>query len=148
MYYFAYGSNMDLNRLSGRIQRKPEGKAGYLEDLTLVFNKIDSNRLGAGFANIKSAVGECVHGVIFDLTESEFKILDGCEGVASGDYYRKTMSIHTDSKNIEAIAYIACPSRVNDKLLPTREYLSHLLAGRDYLPEAYFNNLSRQNTLD
>jgi len=147
MYYFAYGSNMDLNRLSGRIKRKPEGIAGYLEDYTLVFNKVASKPANAGYANIIESSGKRVHGVIFDLTESEFKILDKCEGVASGDYYRKTMSIHTDSKIIEAIVYIACLSRVKENLMPTREYLNYLLAGQCYLPDEYFKNLSRQITI-
>jgi hypothetical protein len=47
---------------------------------------------------------------------------------------------------VEAITYVAL--LVADGLRPTRDYLGHLLAGRDLLPADYFRRLSETLTLD
>jgi hypothetical protein len=38
--------------------------------------------------------------------------------------------------------------KVGDGIQPTREYLDHLLAGKDLLPASYWEKLRRTQTLD
>ena len=45
-----------------------------------------------------------------------------------------------------AVTYIAL--KVGEGLKPTREYLDHLLAGKDLLPAAYWEKLKGTPTLD
>lgn len=69
--YFAYGSNMDFNRLSERkISFEFLGKA-ILPDYELKFNKIASKKTGIGYANIIIQVGECVEGLLFKIENIE-----------------------------------------------------------------------------
>jgi len=44
------------------------------------------------------------------------------------------------------VTYIAL--KVGEGLRPTREYLGHLLAGKDLLPAAYWEKLKETPTLD
>ena len=47
---------------------------------------------------------------------------------------------------VEAVTYVAL--RTREGLRPTREYLGHLLAGRDLLPRDYVERLMATPTLD
>ena len=94
------------------------------------------------------APGKVVHGTLNELPDAGFDVLDGWEGVASGDYERRTFPVvRADSgETVEAIAYVAL--LVGEGLKPTREYLDHLLAGRDLLPADYWVWLKATPTLD
>ncbi len=69
--------------------------------------------------------------------------------MAGGHYERRTVPVAgaaTPGVAVEAITYVALLT--GEDLRPTREYLSHLLAGRDLLPADYFRRLSETPTLD
>ena len=53
-----------------------------------------------------------------------------------------------NGKEVEAITYIAKPSKVKDGLKPSKDYLNHLLKGCDLLSEEYCERLRRWETLD
>jgi gamma-glutamylcyclotransferase len=152
-WYFAYGSNMDADRLFAK-RLQPEGVAageriaGRLDDWRLVFNKIARTPTGAGVGNIVLAAGDAVHGTLNALPAKGLEILDRFEGVAAGHYERRTMRVvRSDTKaDVEAITYVAL--KVGDGLRPTREYLGFLLAGRDLLPAPYVDWLTATPTLD
>ena len=80
--------------------------------------------------------------------EAGFDVLDVWEGVAGGHYERRTVTVvRADTgETIEAITYVAL--KVSEGLKPTREYLGHLLAGRDLLPSDYWEELRVTPTLD
>jgi gamma-glutamylcyclotransferase len=152
-WYFAYGSNMNAVRLFEE-RLKPEGVtrgarvAGRLDGWRLAFNKRARAPVGAGAANIVPAAGEVVHGTLNLLPAKGFEILDRYEGVAGGHYERSVVPVmRTDTgATIEAITYVAL--LVGEELRPTRDYLGHLLAGRDLLPHAYCAWLCRTKTID
>jgi hypothetical protein len=48
----------------------------------------------------------------------------------------------------QSIVYIANPRRVKEGLRPTKEYMSHLLGGRDMLSMPYVRKLESVETLD
>lgn len=151
-WYFAYGSNMNVERLlDGRLAQKGVGMGarigGRLDGWELAFNKIRAEK-SSGAGNILVAPGKIVHGTLNELPEAGFDVLDVWEGVAGGHYERRTLPIiRTDSgETVDAIAYVALT--VGEGLRPTREYLGHLLAGQDLLPADYWAWLKATPTLD
>lgn len=151
-WYFAYGSNMNAVRLFEE-RLKPEGVAsveriaGRLDGWRLAFNK-QGRVPGTGAGNIVAASGEAVHGTLNLLPEKGFEVLDRYEGVAGGHYERQIVPVCRGDTGamVEAITYVALLTA--DDLRPTREYLGHLLAGRDLLPADYFRRLSETLTVD
>jgi gamma-glutamylcyclotransferase len=153
IWYFAYGSNMNPARLGDQrlkeraVQMGPR-IGGRLDGWRLLFNKVARQPEGAAAGNIVEAPGEVVHGTLNWMPEAGLAVLDIWEGVASGHYRRQTVPVvRADTgETVEAVTYIAL--KVGEGLKPTREYLSHLLAGRDLLPDEYWERLQKTQTLD
>ena len=152
-WYFAYGSNMNAVRLFEE-RLKPEGVAmgervaGRFDGWRLAFNKRARAPAGAGAGNIVPAAGEAVHGTLNLLPAQGFEILDRYEGVAGGHYERRLVRVvRADTgEPVEAVTYVAL--LVGEELRPTRDYLGHLLAGRDLLPDDYCAWLGATKTID
>jgi cation transport regulator ChaC len=148
MYYFAYGSNMDPERMRERLGRQPDRKAATLADWMLKFNKITSRNPQEGYANIGTQDGEKVEGILYDITTEELRKMDLREGYPI-HYNRINIVVRTeDDKEIEVITYIAQPSKVREGLRPSREYLNHLLAARELLSLNYIRKLEAIRTID
>jgi len=146
--YFAYGSNMDPVRMKERIGQIPEAKAARLPGYVLRFNKRSQKHPTVGFANVVPDPASAVHGILYDIEEDELAAIDRHEGATRGHYSRESIEVLlADGCKLEAIAYIACSEWIEDGLLPTKEYLNHLLAGADYLPPVYVNWLARHEVL-
>ena len=153
IWYFAYGSNMDVTRLV-EARLKPRSIAmgerigGRLEGWRLTFDKAARDPRGAGAGNIVPALGEIVHGTLNAMPAAGLEVLDIYEGVAGGHYERRTVPVNrADSgATVEAVTYVAL--KTGEGLKPTRAYLAHLLAGRDLLPVDYFERLRATATLD
>ena len=153
IWYFAYGSNMNPARLADQrlkeraVQMGPR-IGGRLDGWRLVFNKIARSPDGAAAGNIVEAPGEVVHGTLNQMPDAGLAVLDIWEGVAAGHYKRQTVAVvRADTgETVEAVTYIAL--KVGEGLRPTREYLGHLLAGKDLLPTAYWEELKETPTLD
>ena len=153
IWYFAYGSNMNPARLADQrlkeraVQMGPR-IGGRLDGWRLAFNKIARSPEGAAAGNIVEAAGEVVHGTLNQMPDAGLAVLDIWEGVAAGHYERRTVPVvRADTgETVEAVTYIAL--KVGEGLRPTREYLGHLLAGRDLLPAAYWEKLKETPTLD
>ncbi len=153
VWYFAYGSNMNPARLSDQrlkeraVQMGPR-VGGRLDGWRLVFNKIARSPAGAAAGNIVEAPGETVHGTLNEMPEAGLEVLDIWEGVTGGHYERRTVPVmRADTgETVDAVVYIAL--KVGEGLRPTRDYLGHLLAGRDLLPADYWEQLNATPTLD
>ena len=152
-WYFAYGSNMDADRLFAK-RLLPRGVmpgqriGGRLDGWRLAFNKQARLPPGSGAGNILEATGGVVHGTLNLLPSAGFDVLDIHEGVADGHYERRTVRVvRADAgETVEAVTYVAL--KVAEGLLPTRAYLACLLAGRDLLPPGYYNLLAATPTFD
>ena len=153
IWYFAYGSNMNVARLVDA-RLKPEGVAmgarigGRLDGWRLTFDKIARAPKGAGAGNIVPAQGEAVHGTLNALPPAGLKVLDVWEGVTGGHYERRIVPVlRADTgDSVESVTYVAL--KTGEGLKPTRDYLGHLLAGRDVLPKDYWEWLNATPTLD
>lgn len=158
MWYFAYGSNMNVAQLLTRIGAFEEKKLLYLPNYKLAFNKKVSlkpvcrlnsqNTAKCGFANVVESPGDRVYGIAYLVRESQIKKMDVYEGISSGHYFRVTKRCY-DNRDFatDCEVYVACPQACADDLLPTEGYLSHLLGGRGLLPPEYSAMLMNQKTV-
>ena len=153
VWYFAYGSNMDIERLY-HARLKPRGvpvterRLGRLDGWELLFNKTWHKFSGGGAANIRRAVGAVTYGTLNRMPPAGLDVLDHYEGVAAGHYERRALTVFdcVAGCDVEAIAYVGMTELVAS-LLPPRFYLDHLLAGRDLLPADYAAWLAAHPTL-
>lgn len=146
-YYFAYGSNMNVERVKERKVNFIQRKSASVKDHKLVFDKKDSENPGMAYANIQPEENSVVEGVLYLTDYESIKKLDVFEGVPVL-YRRKEIEVITNSgERVKAWVYIA-----NGPLLPSgkppRDYLEHLLAGRDLLSKDYHEQLSKVETWD
>lgn len=136
-----------------------------VDGYTLAFNKRAGNlAFKAGYANLMptyTATGP-QYGIVYTLhSRDELLKLDKFEGLCfssdfvltslgtdSFNYFRKVIAVTTPGGQIlQAVTYFACPKRLEDELLPTAEYISHLWAGQDLLPPEYVKRLKAWKTL-
>jgi gamma-glutamylcyclotransferase (GGCT)/AIG2-like uncharacterized protein YtfP len=133
--YFAYGSNMDMSRLSTRGVNPITRSKGTLKNWKLKFNK----KASAGdwsFANIEPSEGDSVEGLVFDIKEGDLKLLDKFEG-APRHYRREILIVETYTEEINCITYIAQPEHIVEGLLPQKDYIQFLINGSKMLSEEY-----------
>lgn len=126
--YFAYGSNMDTERMRQRGVEIINQRWAVLTGWRLVFDKIGS-QAGCGYANIVEDKTSVVEGIFYEIPAAHIKLLDEHEGYPF-HYYRKRVSVKLYSGDYElGEVYIASPKMRGKKLKPTKAYLHHLLVG-------------------
>lgn len=83
--YFAYGSNINIERLRRRVVLRDEtleaGVPYTLQDYRLVFNAM-------GFANIEPSHGDSVQGILYAMSPKQFEILDKYELLYEKQYFQ------------------------------------------------------------
>ena len=94
LLYFAYGSNMDDERLFSRIGSADKFDKGYDIWKKLLFNKLGQD--GTGKANLINNSNAVAFGVLFKVNESDLAKLDKFEV----GYKRKTLKIKSDNHGI------------------------------------------------
>jgi gamma-glutamylcyclotransferase len=133
MFYFAYGSNLNKKRMLDRGVIVNSIVSASLFNYELKFNKV--SKQGA-VANISPCKDSVVEGVLYDV-ENLF-LLDKYEGYPK-HYTRVIMRI----ENVDAWIYIANSEYIKEGLRPDKEYLNHLLEGKEYLSELYYDKLKK-----
>ena len=140
MIYFAYGSNMDKVQMNVRGVSYTSRRFGKLRGFKLIFNK-KASKGNYAFANIIESENDLVEGVLYEFPDTEIRKLDEAEGFPN-HYIRTTVTINDSLETpIQAITYIANPTKIVDGLFPQKEYMDHLLAGKDLLTRDYYNML-------
>jgi gamma-glutamylcyclotransferase len=148
MKYFAYGSNMDSERMSERTIRFSQRTHAILKGYRLDFNKVASRNPQEGYANVVKFENGIVEGVLYEIPDSDLSKLDTHEGYPD-HYDRIKVNVTLDDwQDVEAVAYIAQPNKVRDGLKPSRDYLNHLFAAKDLLSESYRRKLEAWQPLD
>lgn len=151
MKYFAYGSNMDPERMKSRKVPFTARKWAILRGYSLTFDKKAMAGEGIGYGNIVKCEhfrDSSVEGILYEIDEPGLWRLDNCEGYPH-HYDRKELKVElTDGTNASAWTYTARPEKVSKGLEPTREYLSHYLKGSDLLSREYVEMLSSVETFD
>ncbi len=137
-HYFAYGSNMNPERVRARGLEIEEVQPARLNGVRLVFDKVSRNHPHAAHANVVHAPREFVEGVLYRLRSvDEILKMDPFER-APVNYGRDAVEVLSLGERIPAWTYFAnCAVRRNG-FKPPRAYLDHLLAGRQYLAPEYY----------
>ncbi|MBA3967083.1 MAG: gamma-glutamylcyclotransferase [Nitrospirales bacterium] len=105
-WYFAYGSNLDIDQKKGRTGTIGCAKRTGLADYRFAFNKRGS--AGNIYANIVPSLSSVVWGVSYLCCPDAIAKMNKYEGTASGHYLQKTVVVECDDgTSIEAITYVA-----------------------------------------
>ena len=138
MKYFAYGSNMLTERLQARVPSARNPVRAAAHGYSIRFHKVSVDH--SGKCNIVRSIvrDSIVHGVLFDVADSEIGRLDRAEGRGCG-YECKRIPVMTGETSVEATVYVAVPECINNALHPYEWYLDLVLAGAEQhsLPEEY-----------
>jgi gamma-glutamylcyclotransferase (GGCT)/AIG2-like uncharacterized protein YtfP len=149
--YFAYGSNISAYRmLNERKVNFISRKFAILENYKLIFNKVSKNNVYLGYANIVESKDSVVEGALYEIRESDLKIIDRFEGAGSipNHYYRKVVDVVCENIKTQAIVYIANPVMIRENIKPDKKYLDYILDGKDIFSEKYYEALKLTKTLD
>lgn len=98
--YFAYGSNMNEQRM---LERCPGAR--LVGKATLAGYRL-VERL---YADVEPLSGKVVEGVLWTVTESDVYRLDGYEGVEHGIYARKVRRVRIGGRFCHALCYEMTP---------------------------------------
>ena len=146
--YFAYGTNCNAAVLDQKGIHFTARQRATLHDYRLLFNK-RSLREGLpeniGFANIEEDKAGTVEGILYDLGVGSLEVLDETERHLS-HYDRIRVVVDADSGSEECWTYKARPEVIADGLLPSRNYINHILAGQEFLSQQYFDALDQSQT--
>jgi gamma-glutamylcyclotransferase (GGCT)/AIG2-like uncharacterized protein YtfP len=149
MLYFAYGSNMDWERITTP-DRAPS--AQFLLRATLPEHALKfthwSEKQQTGTADVKFENGSLVWGVVFYIEDEDSGKLDSAEGVNSGAYRRESVTVFVEGDGSRPLlrvrTYTVCQKK-SEHQPPARWYLDHILKGADYwhLPKEYIAELKQ-----
>lgn len=144
MLIFAYGSNMNLNRLTQRVPSAVKVTNAFLPGYKLVCNKV-SKKDNSAKANITKTdnLAELVWGVLFNIKSNEKPLLDKAEGLGMG-YNEDTLTFLDEINNsYTAQIYIADSKATDNNLLPYDWYKEFIVSGAilNNLPAEYISNL-------
>ncbi|MAT83481.1 MAG: gamma-glutamylcyclotransferase [Gammaproteobacteria bacterium] len=135
--YFAYGSNMNPERVRERGLRVLHAEGAVLDGFRLTFDKHARAHEGMGHASVAVDRGSRVEGVLYWLEGPEEIVkMDRFES-APINYSREMTWVATAAGAVSTWTYFANPAVLRPGLRPPRAYLDHLLAGAPYLSAAY-----------
>jgi len=136
--YFAYGSNMLIERLQARVPSAKPVSHARIEGWRLQFDKRSVD--GSGKCHIVPSPGDVVYGVVFFIPLADHGKLDDFEGRYHG-YERQRLRevILGDGSKVEAFTYVADTDYVHAGLLPYDWYYDLVVAGAEqhFLPNEY-----------
>ena len=130
MLIFAYGSNMNINRLTQRVPSATKVSNVFLTGYKLMCNKVSRND-GSAKANIEKSdiATDIVWGILFEIDNNEKPMLDKAEGLGKG--YNEDCLTFTDENNLKHIAqvYIADSKSINNCLVVYNWYKEFIVTG-------------------
>lgn len=138
MKYFAYGSNMSINRMLQRKVKFTKTQKATLDGYEFVINKVSQKDRRIGFANIKANESDFVEGVLYDIDDTIQ--LDKYEGYPV-HYNKLVLPVATKDGIFGAVVYIANKSWISDGLICTEEYRDLILEGKEYLSDEYYGKI-------
>ena len=139
MLYFAYGSNMSVRRLKGRVASCQRIGLGTLFEHKLLFHKISSvDGSGKCAAQFTGASADKVIGVLYRVSAQDLATLDEIEGAG---YERVDTMCHHAGKAVAVQAYLA--THIDPALKPLHWYRQHVLYGarENRMPDNYIEYL-------
>jgi|GEM_PF-3481568 gamma-glutamylcyclotransferase (GGCT)/AIG2-like uncharacterized protein YtfP len=146
--YFAYGSNCSEEVMQRKQVRYTCRRRATLHDFRLLFNKRAEREFlpdAIGFANVNEHPGASVEGILYEIIVADLDALDASERYPD-HYDRIEVIVETDIGPVDSWVYQAQPSMTAHGLVPSRNYLNHILAGREFLSDQYYEALDSSRT--
>lgn len=140
-YYFAYGSNLCVDRQLERTGAIRRVRLACLKDYRFAFNKAGVDEV---YANIVPCVGDMVWGAVYLCSPQAMIWLDEYEGVKVGHYRRSPVEVETaDGQIMQAETYIAVDEFIIEVGRPSKWYLDRILQGatEHSLPAGYVQHI-------
>ena len=142
--YFAYGSNLNAERVRERGLSVVGVTSAFIDGLGLRFDKVSAAHPAEAHANIVYAPGERVEGALYELAgPDEILKMDRFER-APINYGREVVLVSTAVGKLAAWTYFANAHARAEGLRPSQAYLDHLLAGAPLLTPSYLAKLQAQ----
>jgi len=141
--YFAYGSNMASYRLLSRIPGAKQVSTAILAEHRLRFHKSDNGESGKCNIELTGKKSDSVHGVVYQFSPTEKKILDHYERLGT-DYSEKPIQLTTHyGQALSAYTYYALI--IDENLTPYDWYKEHVIRGaREHnLPADYIDQINK-----
>jgi gamma-glutamylcyclotransferase (GGCT)/AIG2-like uncharacterized protein YtfP len=134
--YFAYGSNLWPEQMQHRCPGHRIIGPGRLSGYRWIISK-------RGYANIVKSLSDEVQGVVYEITESDERILDRYEGVEIGSY-GKAMMLVTIGKQVHGCLVYVDP--IEEEGNPRHEYIDRINKGiaASQLPAEYLDRYVRK----
>lgn len=143
MKIFAYGSNMNINRLKKRVPSATKICNASIDGYSFAFNKKSTDGSVKGSIEQTNNADDKVWGVVFEIDEKEKEKLDDAEGLGKG--YNETMIdvLGADGQVIKAQVYMADAAAIDNILHPYDWYKEYVVSGakENELPDGYVSNL-------
>lgn len=146
MLYLSYGSNMSEKRLLRRITAVKRGTA-TLHGYRLCFRKKSESDQSAKCDILETGMaGDFVLGVVYDVEDSQKKLLDEFEGLGYG-YDSRTVKVKLAGRIVEVFTYYA--TSIDPSLKPLKWYKRHVLEGaiENGFPQNYISFIESIETV-
>lgn len=150
MKYFAYGSNCNPAVMKKKGVEFSSSKRAVLKGYRLLFNKKamrENLPPGIGFANINEDPEGMVEGILYDIEDDHLGRLDESERYPD-HYTRIEVTVQTEDGMVLSNSYQAQPDKIANGLKPSRNYLNHLLAAKDFISWQYYQALDKSQTFE
>lgn len=141
MPYFAYCTLLDTGEMQRFVPTAQTGATGRITDYRVVFERHGPG-VETGGCNLSLDEGQTVHGVLYNLTDEEFRQLDAISGVEHDLYRRFAVQVQTDAGVVDAETYVIPDP--GGQFQPTAAYTRPILAGARALglPGEYVSTLA------
>jgi len=110
--YFAYGSNMNEGELKERGIMVLDRRKALLRHYKIALSRCSKCRHG-GVLDIVSTEGDVVEGVLYELPDEARSKVEKKEGVMSGAYKERLVSVEIDGRTVENIVTYEVCNKVN-----------------------------------
>jgi len=139
IHYFAYGSNMSMDKLRGHAPSSIHLATGYLSRWQLGLNKKGHD--GLGRATIHPEAGGKVWGVVYQMSHSDKEALDKVEGLGKGYREQEVEVVSVSGLVYHALTYVGI--RLADNLHVADWYMKHIIDGAEEnnLPAEYISKI-------
>lgn len=137
IYYFAYGSNMDIDQMRERCAEELDPICiGYAQGCNFIINS-------RGVATIIPDDAKSVYGILWAITHKQVEKIDKCEGVKYGTYTPEILEIETaEYGTLNCRTYIAANTTPG---APKEGYLEKIISAAmdHHFPEDYIDELKK-----
>lgn len=148
MRYFAYGSNMNWEVIRARAHSAKFISIARLKDHRLAITR-KSTRRGCGTADAVPDRGHEVWGVLYEIGERDFVVLDDAEdfvaGRARNGYTRRENNVYVNGEDSQLLAWVYFAEKEDNPPLPNSEYKQLMVEGARHwqLPDKYIEQLEQ-----